>query len=287
MNHNSRAIEIVQKSINRLAAALHTLTPSILIASIAIAGLGRNAVSAEPANALGVAVASKTRPADQSFVVTQKIYSGDDPKPVAHHRLIFDAGVTYDFPQIDSPVVTVYDSAKGEVTLIDQQKQIHTTVTQSELIEFTASVRAAAETEAQREGLGLLTKIIASDRLDGYSISFEGVQYDISMQTPKHRWMAADYGRFSNIAGKLNLLQRRGVPPFARMQLGERIALEGKIPLVTMLSVKTSRKEDHFRATATVGAISENDRVLIEKVTGMLTLYKAVSLARYNSPTAQ
>ena len=213
---------------------------------------------------------------DQTFTVIQKIYEAGSDQPAAHHRLLFDTGVVYDLPQKDTRVVTVYDPAQKQVTLLDRHVQQQTRISTDDLVQFSAQVKATATTPAQRRDLGLSAEVESSDTADGYTISFSGVHYDISSQSPAHPWMAQDFGRFSDLASRLNLLWHRGVPPFARMAIGFKLASQGELPHETTLTIERGNQSQTFRSTAMIGGLLKEDQATIEEVRGMMALYVSV-----------
>lgn len=223
--------------------------------------------------------ADETR-SGQTFTVTTKIYADNPDTPAAHHRLIFDSGVIYDLDVIDADHVAIYDPAAKQVTLMDLGEQTKTNVSTDELLEITAGAKAAATTPELRGQLGLDAEVTSSLRLQGYAISFAGIEYDVSVQTPQHRWMSTDFGRFSDLTAKLNLIRREGVIPFARMTLGSHIAAAGEIPLETQLKITRGDETTSFRSTATIGKLSDEDRETISDLRGRLSLYRDVPLAK-------
>ena len=222
------------------------------------------------------------RTEDQTFSVTAKIFESTSKQASAHHRLLFDAGVVYDLPQLETRFITVFDPAQRQVTLIDRKAKNQTMVSTDDLVKFTAGVKAAATTDAQREQLGLLAQVVPSDRIDGFSIEFSGAQYDVSTQQPQHRWMADDFSRFSDLASRLNLIRHRSLPPFARMSLGFKIASMGELPLQTNLTIRRGDQVQSFRSTATIGVLAAEDRSKIEEVRSMMSLYPQVSWKEFS-----
>ncbi|MDA8745211.1 hypothetical protein N9N28_11305 [Rubripirellula amarantea] len=216
---------------------------------------------------------------DQTFTIITKIYANQAKAPAAHHRLLFDSGVIYDLDQVDPDRVAIYDPAAKDVTLLDLEKKIQTRLSTDELVAITAGAKAAATTPELREHLGLDAKVVDSVRVEGYAISFAGIEYDVSVQTPRHRWMATDFGRFSDLATRLNLVRREGVIPFARMTLGSHIAAAGEIPLETRLKITRGQQTSSFTSTATIGTLSEEDRKTIEDLRGRLALYRQVPIS--------
>ncbi|MFK8112331.1 MAG: hypothetical protein AB8B91_09015 [Rubripirellula sp.] len=213
-----------------------------------------------------------------TFCVTSKIFEGASLDAAAEHLVLFDEGLVYDLPQIDSRFVTVYDPAQGRVTLLDRQNQTQATVSTKDLLQVSAQARAAAKTPDQQSKLGLNATVQPSTRMIGHSIKFANVEYHASTQTPAEPSMALDYGRFADLAARLNIVRRLGPPPFARMTLYGHIAKQGEVPLATTLTIHRGGTEEDFRSTHEITALSSKDRGRIDEVRGMLTLYQEVAL---------
>ncbi|QDT04469.1 hypothetical protein K227x_28600 [Rubripirellula lacrimiformis] len=215
---------------------------------------------------------------DSRFTVTVKTFVGAQSDPIAEHRIVFDNGLIYDLPQIDSATVTVYDPAQGHVTLMDRPRQVQSTISIDDLVKITAQARASADTPDKQEQLGLTATVQKSNRMIGYSIHFAGATYHMSTQKPAHPTMASEFGQFSDLAARMNLVRQSWLPPFARMTLSDRITAAGEIPLETSLTIQRGDRTDEYRTTMLIGELTEDDAKSIQEVRGMLTLYKTVSL---------
>ncbi len=215
------------------------------------------------------------------FCVTTKIYEGASLDAAAEHRILFDEGLIYDLPQINSRVVTVYDPAQKRITLLDRQTQVQTTLRTDDLLDITAKARAAARTDDQQTRLGLKSTVQRSNRVIGYTIRFADFEYHTTTQKPDDPSMAIDYGQFAILASQLNLVRRIGPPPFARMTLSQHVTSRGELPLEKTLTFQRGKTSWEYRSTHTVDEMTEADREKIEEVRGMLVLYRAVNLKEF------
>jgi hypothetical protein len=216
-----------------------------------------------------------------TFRITSKIYAGAALDPSAEHRILFDEGLVYDFPQIETRFVTVYDEAQNRVTMLDRETQVQTILGAGDLEKITAQVRAAAVTPQQQGRLGLLSQVEPSKRVIGYTIKFGNLEYHTSTQTPDDPTIAIDYARFVILASRLNIVRHRGAPPFGRMTLNNHIAMMGELPLETTLTVRHGEKFDDYRSTHELDELTPLDRKRIDEVRGMLTLYREVELKQF------
>ncbi|WP_345681635.1 hypothetical protein [Novipirellula caenicola] len=212
------------------------------------------------------------------FRVTTEIYENASSKPAAKHLILFAGNLTYDLAEIQDRYVTVYDPDRKRVILLDRVEKTRTTINTEDLVRITAQARAAAETSEQQQRIG----VAAIPEVDGakYSISYGDARYETSTKTPSDAEMAVQYGQFVDLASRLNLVHRRGLPPFARMTLSQRIASDGKIPTETTLTIRRGIQVDRFRSSHTyISTLSQQDREQIDEIGGMLALYSEVPLS--------
>lgn len=211
-----------------------------------------------------------------TFRVTTKVYAGADLDPSAVHQILFDEGLVYDLPQIDSRFVTIYDEAQNRVTLLDRETQKQTILGVDYLEQITAQARTAAVTPEQQEQLGLKAKVEPSQRVIGYATKFGNFEYHTSTQTPDDPSIAIDYARFVVLASRLNILRRLGAPNFGRMTLSHHVASMGELPLETTLTITRGEQSEEFRSTHELDQLTQLDRKKIDEVRGMLTRYREV-----------
>lgn len=212
-----------------------------------------------------------------TFRVTNKIYEGANRDPSAEHWIMFDDTRVYDLPQIESRFVTVYDLATNQITMLDRQTRVQTRLKTADLINAAAQARAAAKTPQQQEQLGLNAKVQPSDRGPGVSIRFGNSELHTTTQTPADPAIAAKYGRFADLALRLNILCL-GPPPFARMTLNDHITASGKLPQETTLTIHLQGSKQEYRSTHELAELKEEDRRKIDEVDGMLVLFREVGL---------
>ena len=213
-----------------------------------------------------------------TFRLVTKIFVEPELDPASEHLILFDEGLVYDLPQVATRFVTVYDPARKQVTLLDREDQVQTTVSTDDLVKVTAQARAAAMTPAQREQLGIEARVALSQRVVGYTIQFANMEYHTTTQKPNDPQMAADYAIFADLASRLNLIRRIGPPPFGRMTLNQRIAAEKSVPLETTLTLRRGDEKENYRSTHEMADLNLNDLEKIKETQGMLLLYRHVPL---------
>ncbi len=210
-----------------------------------------------------------------TFRATSKIYHGTNTDADADHLLLFDEGLIYDLPQIQTRFVTIFDEAQQQVTLLDRQTQVQTRISTDDLLKLSAQARAQANPEQQKK-FGLDAIVRPSTRVIGYAIKFGNLEYHATTQKPEDASVANDYGRFFDLASRLNIYRHLGPPPFGRMTLNQHIMFAGEIPDEVILTRHQGKKTEEFHLKLEVQQMLPADRQKIEEVQGMMTLYKSV-----------
>jgi hypothetical protein len=122
---------------------------------------------------------------------------------------------------------------------------------------------------------------VPSDQVTGFSIRFGNSEHHTTTQTPADPTVAADYGRFADLALRLNIFRLGVPPPFARMTLNDHITAAGELPLKTTLTLQLRNAKKEYRSTHELSELNDSDRKEIAKVRGMLTLYREVPLKEF------
>lgn len=219
-----------------------------------------------------------------TFRVTTKVYSGKSLDPSSKHLILFEEGIVYDFPQIDPRFVTIFDSGKQMVTILDRETQMQTSVTVDDLVKITAQARAAATTEEQKAQVGLNAVVKDSRLVQGYSLAFGTLEYHMTGQKAPSAAVATEFAKFVDLAARLNLVRRLGPPPFGRLTLNQHLSTREEIPLETILLVKRESGSQQYRSTLlleSVDGLSEEDRKRVKEVAGMRAIYRQVDLKSF------
>jgi hypothetical protein len=217
-----------------------------------------------------------------SFRMVAKIFGTDPDQPVSENLTLFDSGVAYDLPVGEARFVTVYDPAKERVTLLDRLTQVQTTLSRDDLVRIVAQARATITDPKDQARAGLTAKV-QSDPVSGhYQIQFGNFEYVATTQTADQPAAAADYGRFVDLAARLNLVRRLGPPPFGRMTLNDSITRDNRLPLELTRTVTRGAVADVHRKTHQLTeTLTDGDRDQINQVQSMMTLYRQVPLSEF------
>lgn len=228
-------------------------------------------------------------PQGPSFRVETEVFAGDSIQPAARHLILFDSGVIYDIRLDDDRIATMYDPARRRVILVDRLNREQVVLSTEELLTATARARAAIEQEGRAEYFGLLSQVSELEKDEPgdpqrYQIAFGDTTYTTTTIAVRKPQIAAAYNHFATLASQLNVSRQIGLPPFARMTLGQYIADMGQLPLATTLELKLKRgvKPQRFRSQLqVVEQLSLVDRERIAEFGRVLADCKPIDLADF------
>jgi len=214
-----------------------------------------------------------------SMVVTISNYDVASNQLIAKHRIAFHAGVVYDFDEQNDASVTVFDTNRNRIVVLDRGMKTRATVDVDQLTQMATQLRLEAKTPEQKERYGIEAAVekVANET---YRIRFGGVEYSIETKAAPSESMALQFGRFADLASRLNMARGFGLPPFARIRLNQSIAADARIPLDMRLQIQRGNEITKYQSTHTVEmSLSERDQTKIDEVSGMVALYSETPLA--------
>jgi hypothetical protein len=215
------------------------------------------------------------------FSVSTKIFVGASNDPASEHRILFDEGTAYDLSISEDRFATIYNSSDGKVVLLDRESKVQAVVTLDDLLKVTAQAKASVTEPEDRRRLGIEAKV---DAAEGYTMKFDGTEYFVKTQSPADPTIAIAYGRFADLALRMNLLRPLGPPPFARMTLNSHIAGKGEVPTQLTLTLKRGKQLTRYRSSNEIGKLTAEDRESIERLHGFLSEYREVPLKEFPVP---
>ncbi|MGB7347319.1 MAG: hypothetical protein WBD20_24065 [Pirellulaceae bacterium] len=216
--------------------------------------------------------------ANESFVVTTSVSEAGNNEPIAKHRIVFDGGVAYDFDEQDDAVLTVFDTNRNRIVLLNRTAKVRCFVNTDDLTKMAAVLQLNADTPAKKERLGMSANVQV-DESQAYSIRFGNaqdgsMQYTSTTQTPPVKTAAFQFGQFANWASRLNMAQRLSLPPFARIKLNERIAAAGQMPDQLELEINRHGQTSRYKSKHILdNKLTDEDRKRINEASGMIALF--------------
>lgn len=224
------------------------------------------------------------------FQVLIKVYetTQSESEPVAKHTVMFREGVIYDFEESEGGTITVFDTARKRVVLLDTKSSVRTQIGTKDLIQMTAQLRASAASKDIQERLGMQAKVTHDEVTDQYSIQYGSVRYTTTTQRPTGQGVssqdcATEFGRFADWASRLNIARQLGLPPFGRMSLNGRLAADGQVPDRLSLEFDQGNTTSRYHSThEVVLEIGETEQKRIDEVGSMIALYRDVPLKSFS-----
>lgn len=240
------------------------------------------------------ALTGTARAQSDEFRIDTDVLLGNEKQPFAESVTVFTAGLVYDFPLMGPAEITVFDPARGRFVLLDPERQMKTTLTTQELLEFTAAIKV----EAQERG-GVFAAAADSefeeqaDDGEGW-LTLKGrlLAYRAKGQQPQSPSMAASYHDFADWYARLNATRPGSLPPFARIELNRALAHQGLIPEEVELTVsspnrllgrKTTIRSRHLPCWS----LSNTDRKRIDTAGTYMAKFQAVSFQEYRQPVSE
>ncbi len=196
------------------------------------------------------------------------------------HLVLFRDGKFYDFALTTPRDVTVVDPAAGKITLLSREQHVKSTLPMQDLVSTAARVRLFAKNEGIEERLGINAKVIRQE--NRFQIAYSGSKYDVVTAAPQFALQPAQFAEFTDAVARVNLIRKLGTPPFARMELGHRIATAGRLPETITLKLGSGENQRTLLSRYRFeNRLSDAAAKRIEEVTGMMTLYREVALGAF------
>ncbi len=258
--------------------------PRKLAAWLLIAAFGCLAIGAPARGETAAIGRSNPDPAGNAFQVTIEVLeldpnSGQETR-LDLHLVLFQDGKFYDFALTAPRDVTIVDPAAGKITLLSREQHLKTTLPTQDLVRTAARVRLFAKNEGIEDRLGINAKVVRQE--DRFQIAYSGFEYDVTTAGPQFPLQPAQFAEFTDWVARVNLIRKLGTPPFARMELGHRIATAGRLPETITLTLGSEGSERTLRSRYRFeNELSDAAAKRIEELAGMTTLYREVALGAF------
>lgn len=239
----------------------------------------------------------------QQFRIETEVLVGDSVVPSGKSLTLFDGPMVYDFMMSESAIedervsvgggpkyvleeIVIFDSARQKIILLDQRKRRRMELTQIELLNMAAAMKAS---EVLREkDLALLEPELLE--------SFDATNSEIKLASPRITYTCqgesisdaktlVNYYQFADWAARLNVSDSQKLPPFARLKLNDVIRKKGWMPSQVTLTL-VDRDGGQMNACAkhhVIYKLSENDQIRINNVKKQWADFPLVSLIEYRN----
>lgn len=222
----------------------------------------------------------------QEFRVETEVFVEDGKEPIAESLTLFTADVVYDLLLLPSVETTIFDTKRGKLVLLDNERQVKATLTTEQLMEFTAAIKA--------RGIQQVTAALFQPRFETtydeeqlrLTLASDSLTYKAKGLVPKHEEDAQRYRQFADWYARLNAIRPGNLPPFGRLELNQALAERNLLPLEVERTVVFDRPLGNRKLFAKSKhavnwIISGTDRGRIETAGQNLVKFREVSPQEY------
>jgi hypothetical protein len=238
--------------------------------------------------ALYVAVPGGNVVVAEDFRIDTDVFLEDNAEePIAETLTLFSGGLVYDFILSGSEEVTIFDVDRGNLVLLDTERQMKTSLTTQELLALSAKMRVLAEGDKLAELF--FPEFSTQFDVDGMQLVLTSprLTYRVAATRPKLAGGAQRFRQFADWYARLNAIRPGNMPPFARLELNAALADRELVPeeieREVVLERRFGNKKSRVRSKHSfVWMLSGTDRKRIERAGRLRAEYSpAVSLSEY------
>lgn len=222
------------------------------------------------------------------FRIETDIMVPSQTKPVQQTLTLFRGGVAYDFSRDEPEQITMVDTERKRIVLIDGRRQVQTHI---DLVWLGSYMESARNEAASLPGLANFledSKLVEfAKATDTVTVGAKVLRYTSTMQFPSEESVAVQFAQFADASAYLNAWRANSPPPFARVALNAAVAQQGAIPeeitRTTFLleqervvgeQIVKCRLHPNWR-------LSKDDYTRIDEIGKMLVSFSAVSHADF------
>lgn len=217
------------------------------------------------------------------FRVDTEVLVGREKEPIAENLTVFSGGRVYDFLLGDTKEIAIWDPIRGEIHLLDEARQLRTTIAIRELAESLSDLRAKATESDQIAAFDPKFEVQMDEESGWLTMSSKRLTYRVKGSKPQLDGAVQQYLEFADWYARLNAI-RNGFPPFARNSVNQEVAQRGWLPeeiertsTGSLPGQKTVVRSRHI----TNWSLSKSDRKRVERAGEFLSTFKQVAFAEY------
>ena len=229
----------------------------------------------------------------QEFRVETDVFLDDAKEPFSQHITVFSGSVVYDFtlpgPEETTIVgpkeVTILDTVRGKVVLLNVLKQEKAELTTADLLEFTAQIKQVAQRDQANELLLPQFEKAFDKQQQILELRSKHLTYRVTGISPRQSPAVDRYREFADWYCRLNAMRPGNLPPFGRLELNRNLAEHGLLPqeiernlrLGKVLPTTHTARSKHLIQWQ----LSNTDRRRIRDAGGQRVSFPTVSLQKY------
>lgn len=224
--------------------------------------------------------------AAQEFRVESEIFNGSDKAPVSENLTIFSDGIVYDFRLSEPKETVIHDSFRGKFVLLKPDRKIKVNMEQSQVNNALEQLRQSPVFKKRAPYLVNPEFAFQQDKESGWmELSSKNITYKVKGKEPKVANGFRAYIDFANWYVKLNALDPRKMPPFARLQMNRVLSTQNIIPSDVELTIRPENakpikaRSKHY----VIWQLSQTDRRRIDTAKKQWVEFKEVSLQEFQT----
>ena len=233
----------------------------------------------------------------QDFRIDTEIFIGSEKQPAAETLTLFASGLVYDFLLGEGEEITLLDTQRGRLTLIDPARKVKAGLSTQEVLDYILALESHAvaskqtlfafaanptfETSAQEVEQN-------GQKLTQLKFTGEPLVYEVLANRAHHPQAVVAYRSFADWHARLNALRPGNLPPGARLEVNKALAAKHLLPLEVKRTIPASTpigKTIEVRSHHLVNwSLSGEDRKRIDRAGTYLASFQQISFDEYRSP---
>jgi hypothetical protein len=224
----------------------------------------------------------------QQFRIESEVFAGDEEDdPASTNLTIFNDGVVYDFALTPTEQVAVLDESQSKFVLLDPQRRVKLTITLDEVLQLVAALKTSKRIHDKDPFLfEPKFEVGFDDETQELSLSSDRMTYKVKGEKPNDQNAMQAYRGFIDWYVRLNAVDPRKMPPFARLELNRELTERQIIPTEVKFSFRVSesalsRTMEMRSVHHVVWQISQRDRDRIDTVRHQWVTFEEVDRETY------
>ena len=198
---------------------------------------------------LSALIGAVTQTAAQDFRIDTELFIGDEKEPRSETLTIFSQGMIYDFPLGESAEITMLDTVRGRITLLDTARRVKCGLSTQEMLAWSLALETqaaqsrdplftfAAQPKFQQQIEDSVENGQAAVRL---TFTAKPLSYSVLAQRPQKPEAVPAFRYAADQFARLNALLPGHLPPAARLELNKTLAERQLIPLEITRTIPSS-----------------------------------------------
>lgn len=260
------------------ASLAFTLVAMILAAAWLQPAFGQAAESYIAAN---LPEAAPPAQAAVDLRIDTDIYSDLKQRPIKGTTTIFRGGVVYDYGDDPKGIVTIVDSLRGRVVLLDGQRSVKLTVPIATLWQRVSDAQAAAPSAMRDIDFNAWGE---AESGPVYRVGNRNFHYEVIAADEGQPGAAGQYAQFAEAISRLNAVLPPYLPPYIRSAMNSELATQRKLPVRIK---RVAERSEVWAVLTPIWRLSDDDLQRIRESGSQLANFREVGESEFYPAPAQ